>query len=267
MQPLISVLICTYNGKRFLEQTINSVLAQTYPNFEIVIVDDGSTDGTQALVAKLSDQYECIRAFYRSNHGLPASRNFSFAQAHGEWIAIIDQDDLCYPSRLERQLAIASENPTAKLIFCDVDFINEHNQVIGHHLERFDLPPKFIRRGLAGNLLLAKGCYVDSEAFFMHKDSALAAGPFDESLRYTCDYEYFIRVGLFENFAYTQEVLAAWRVHDDQATATFPRIRAQVRAVYRRFFWNKHVSVLTKVMLIKNMLRSYVGQLLDALKC
>ena len=265
-QPLISVLICTYNGKQYLEQTIDSVLAQTYPNFEIVVVDDGSSDGSPELIATLAERHPQVRPFYRTNHGLPASRNFSFNQARGEWIAIIDQDDLCYPNRLERQLAVARENPSARLVFCDVDFIDENDKVTDRHMAKFSLPGTLIPSGRAGNLLLEAGCYVDSEAFFMHRESALALGPMDESLRYACDYEYFIRAGLSVDFAYTTEILAAWRIHSSQATATFPGIRKQVRSVYRRFFWNSQVGWRTRLILVKNLMRSRVGQILDSLK-
>ena len=266
IQPLISVLICTYNGKQYLEQTIDSVLVQTYSNFEIVVVDDGSSDGTPELIASLAEKHPRIRPFYRTNHGLPACRNLSFAQARGEWIAIIDQDDLCYPNRLERQLEVARGNPSARLIFCDVDFIDENDKVMDRHLAKFNLPGTLIPKGQAGNLLLKLGCYVDSEAFFMHRESAMTLGLMDESLRYACDYEYFIRAGLTVDFAYTPETLAAWRIHANQATATFPRIRNQVRTVYRRFFWDAGVSWSTRLVLVKNLLRSHVGQALDALR-
>ncbi|MBK9444596.1 MAG: glycosyltransferase [Betaproteobacteria bacterium] len=231
-----------------------------------MVVDDGSSDRTPALIAALAERHSCIRPFFRTNHGLPASRNYSFAQARGEWIAIIDQDDLCYPTRLERQLAVAQENPSARLVFCDVHFIDENDRVMDRHMAKFHLPRTLIPRGLAGNLLLELGCYVDSEAFFMHRESALALGAMDESLRYACDYEYFIRAGLSVDFAYTPEILAAWRIHASQATATFPRIRNQVRVVYRRFFWNRHVQWRTRLVLVKNLLRSHVGQVLDMLR-
>ncbi len=261
--PLISVLICTYNGKRYLQQTIESVLAQTYLNFEVVLVDDGSTDGTTDLIAKLAGRSPKLRPFYHTNRGLPASRNFSFQQARGEWIAIIDQDDLCYPNRLERQLAVAQANPSARLIFCDVNFIDENDRVLDRHLAKFNLSDTLIPKGLAGNMLLEMGGYVDSEAFFMHRESALALEPMDETLRYACDYEYFIRAGLTMDFAYTQEVLSAWRVHAGQATATFSGIRKQVRSVYLRFLWDTRVRWSTKLIIIKNLLRSHVGQLFD----
>src|SRR6204780_833193 len=105
--PLITVVVCSFNGERYLEKALNSVLAQDYANFELVIVDDGSSDATVSIIKRFADRYSCIRPFFRGHHGLPASRNFAFAQSRGGWIAIIDQDDLCYPTRLSRQLEVA----------------------------------------------------------------------------------------------------------------------------------------------------------------
>lgn len=265
-QPLITVVICTYNGELYLEKAIDSVLAQTYPNVEIVIVDDGSADATASIIHALAARHPCIRPFFRKNHGLPASRNFAFENARGDWIAIIDQDDLCYPSRLARQLEIAIENPGAGLIFCDTHFIDENDKVIGNHLSKFSLPERFIPKKQAGNLLLQVGCFIDSEAFFIKREAALSLGRLDESLRYACDYEYFIRAGFAMDFAYSTEVLAAWRVHAGQATATSPRIRQQVRSVYRRYFWAQGVSWWTRMVLLKNLAKSYGGQLRDGVR-
>ncbi len=265
-QPLISVVICTYNGELYLDKAIDSVLAQTHRNFEIIIVDDGSTDASPSIIRTLAARHECIRPFFRKNHGLAASRTFAFANARGDWIAIIDQDDLCYPSRLARQLQVASENPSAGLIFCDTDFIDESGEIIGNHLSKFSLPERFIPKIEAGNLLLQLGCFIDSEAFFMRREAALALGPLDDSLPYACDYEYFVRAGFAVDFAYTPEVLAAWRVHADQATATSPKIRQQVRRVYRRFFWASDVTFVTKVVMVANLLKSCAGQLRDHIR-
>lgn len=264
-QPLVSVVICAYNGEKYLARAIESVLSQTYRNFELVIVDDGSSDGSAELIRKYAAENACIRPFFRTNHGLPASRNFAFENAQGEWVAIIDQDDLCYPTRLARQIKVAANHPTAAVIFCDTDFINEQDEVLGRHLAKFNLPEKFITKGVAGNLLLKVGCYIDSEAFFMRRDAIRAVGVLDAGLRYACDYEYFIRAGLMFDFAYTEDSLCAWRVHPEQATSTFPGIRKQVRSVYSRFFWDKRVRWRTRLVIIKNLLRSYAGQLLDAL--
>lgn len=264
--PLITVAICSFNGERYLEKTINSVLAQDYTNFEVIIVDDGSSDDTISIIERFSSQHKCIRPFFRKNHGLPASRNFAFAQAHGKWIAIIDHDDLCYPTRLSRQLEIAQENPTAGFIFCNTHFIDESDKVISDQMSRFSLPESFIRKGEAGNLLLRLGCFVDSESCFIKRETVQRLGALDESLRFTCDYEYFIRAGLEVDFAYSQDILAAWRIHATQATKTFRKIRYEERIIFWRYFRGKDVTARTKLVLLKRLLRSFVGEILDRIR-
>jgi glycosyltransferase involved in cell wall biosynthesis len=254
--PLVTVVICTYNGEAFLEKTLRSVLGQTYSNFEVVIVDDGSTDGTTEIIGRFSRENNCVRPFFRINCGLPASRNFAFTQARGQWIAIIDQDDLCYPSRLSRQLEIASAYPSAGLIFCNTHYINEDDDVIGEHMSGFKLPEGFIRKNLASNLLLGQGCYIDSESCFIKRETFQRVGLLDESLRFACDYEYFIRAGFVVDFAYSWEILAAWRIHPRQATKTDKSRFKEIHAVYKRYFWNKHVSLGTKLALIINLQKS-----------
>lgn len=264
--PLITVTICTYNGEAYLEKTINSVLAQDYANFEVVIVDDGSSDGTVSMIERFAGQHTCIRPFYRKNHGLPASRNFSFKQAEGEWIAIIDQDDLCYPNRLSRQLEVAHDYPSAGLVFCNTHHINEHDEIIGDQLSKFSLPDSFIPKGDAANLLLSKGCFIDSESWFIKREVVERVGALDESLRYACDYEYFIRVGFEADFAYSTDTLAAWRIHSSQATKTFRNIRNEVRSVYWRNFAGKGLTLVTRMVLLKNLCRSFVGDILDRVR-
>jgi glycosyltransferase involved in cell wall biosynthesis len=265
-QPLVSVAICTFNEEIYLEKMLNSVLAQDYPNFEIVIVDDGSRDNTKAILERFAREHERIRPFYRTNHGLADSRSFSFSQAKGEWIAIIDQDDLCYPTRLSRQIEVAQKYPTAGLIFCNTHYINQHDEVIGDHLSKYTVPDSFVPAGDAGNLLLRSGCFVDSESCFIRRETVQRLGALDTSLFYACDYEYFIRAGLEVDFAYTTEILAAWRVHEKQAGQTYRKIRHEDRVVFRRYFWHKGVTWLTKAMLLKNQCKSYIGQILSGIR-
>jgi teichuronic acid biosynthesis glycosyltransferase TuaG len=254
--PLVTVAICTFNGESYLESTLESVLAQSYANYEIVVVDDGSKDGTAQIVERYARAHSSIRPFFRTNHGLPASRNFAFAQARGEWVAIIDQDDLCYPTRLARQLAIAQEYPAAGLIFCDTHYINESNEVIGRHMLGFKLPHAFIPRELAANLLLRQGCYIDSESCFIKRETVQKLGALDESLRFACDYEYFIRAGFVVDFAYSLEVLAAWRIHASQATKVDRRKFIEFYRVYKRFFWTRGVTLHTKMSLIVRLCKT-----------
>ena len=99
--PSISVVIPAYNASRFLAETLESALAQTLPPDDVVVVDDGSTDDTAAIAERFAPR---VRVFRRTNHGLPASRNFGVEMTTSEWIAFLDADDLWEPNKLERQL-------------------------------------------------------------------------------------------------------------------------------------------------------------------
>ena len=264
--PLVTVAICTFNGESYLEKTIRSVLEQTYRNFEMVIVDDGSKDGTIKIIEMMARDNACIRPFFTANHGLPAARNLAFAQAKGEWIAIIDQDDLCYRTRLERQVQIANNHPSAGLVFCNTHYINENDDVIGEHMSGFKLPEGFINKVDAANLLLTQGCYVDSESCFIKRETVQNIGPFDEALRFACDYEYFIRAGLEVDFAYTPDILAAWRIHESQATKTNNRKFIEIRDVYKRYFWVPGVSLRSKASLVVNLFKSQTHIIMQKLR-
>ena len=250
--PLVTVAICTYNGERYLAATLNSVLTQTYPNMEVVIVDDGSSDGTVSIIRQHAECDSRIRWFTQKNSGLPASRNYAFAQARGEWIAIIDQDDLCYPERLVRQIAVANAYPSAGLVFCDTHHIDEMDQIIGNHLTSFTLPDSFIPKGVVASLLLTKGCYVSTQACFIKHSTVNQLGPLDESLRYACDYEYFIRAGLEFDFAYTRDVLAAWRIHPGQESATNRNRFKEARSVLRRYFLYAGITFDTRLTIARH---------------
>ncbi|MDD1679226.1 MAG: glycosyltransferase, partial [Methanomicrobiales archaeon] len=96
--PSVSVVIATYNRAALLGETIESVLKQRFRDFEIIVVDDGSTDGTQEVLKTYGDK---IRCFHQENRGPSAARNLGIRQARGRWIAIQDSDDLCAPDHLE----------------------------------------------------------------------------------------------------------------------------------------------------------------------
>ena len=106
--PLVSVVIPTFNGARFLAQTIESVLAQTYPRLEVLVVDDGSTDETPAIAASYAPR---VSYLHQANAGTAAARNTGITQASGAFIALLDHDDLWEPRKLERQLPLFATDP------------------------------------------------------------------------------------------------------------------------------------------------------------
>lgn len=254
--PLVTVAICTYNAERYLALTLDSVQTQTYTNMEIVLVDDGSRDNTLAVIERYASNDSRIRWFAKAHEGLPAARSFAFAQSRGEWIAIIDADDICYPERLSKQTEIAQTNPSAGLVFCDTHHIDSSGNILRTHLSQFDLPPSPIPKGIASSLLITQGCYVDTEACFIRRSLVDRLGAFDESLRYACDYDYFIRAGLVCDFAYTRDVLAAWRRHPKQMSVTDSNSYKEGRAVMRRYLTYGDISFATRLAILRNLGKS-----------
>jgi glycosyltransferase involved in cell wall biosynthesis len=114
---LVSVIIGTYNGARYLRATIDSVLAQTYAPLEVIVVDDGSKDDTWAILQSYGDR---IRAVRQANGGVPAARNTGLKHARGEFIALMDHDDLCMPERIAIQVAVMDQHPDVGL--CSTEF-------------------------------------------------------------------------------------------------------------------------------------------------
>ena len=114
MSPRVSVLIPTWNREKYLGEAIESVLVQTYRDYEIVVVDDGSTDGTAELVK----QYDKVRYVWQPHAGIPAARNRALEEARGELIAWLDSDDLYAPIKLEKQVAYLDAHPECQIVFC-----------------------------------------------------------------------------------------------------------------------------------------------------
>ena len=112
--PLITVIIGAYNAERYLAEAIESVLAGTYRNFELIVVDDGSTDRTGEIAESYGDPVRCIR---QANGGMAASRNRAIPEARGDYLAFLDADDRFPPDKLERQLAVFEADPELDVVY------------------------------------------------------------------------------------------------------------------------------------------------------
>ena len=126
---LISVVMPNYNGYRFVEQAINSVLSQTYKNFELLVVDDCSKDDSLSLIQQKAQSDSRVRVIaLEHNAGVANARNIGIKEAKGEYIALLDNDDLWTEDKLERQLDLAQKG--ADIVYCSYDFIDEQNRSI-----------------------------------------------------------------------------------------------------------------------------------------
>lgn len=113
-QPLVSVILPVYNGAQYLADTLDSIFAQDYRPFEVIVVDDGSTDDS----AKIAQSYQQIRYIYQENQGVPVARNAGIAAAQGEFVAFSDQDDLWISHKLSLQMEYLLQHPEVQYVLC-----------------------------------------------------------------------------------------------------------------------------------------------------
>ena len=120
-EPLVTGIIIFFNAEKFFEESIESVFAQTYKNWELLLVDDGSTDGSTAIALRYAEQHpEKVRYMEHNDHqnrGMSATRNLGIKNAKGEYIAFLDADDIWLPQKLEQQVAILEDQPEAAMIY------------------------------------------------------------------------------------------------------------------------------------------------------
>jgi hypothetical protein len=129
-------------------------------------------------------------------------------------------------------------------------------------MSQFTLPYPVIKRIQAANLLLRYGCFIDSESVFLKKNAFKKYGNLDISLRYACDYEYFLRIGLGSDMAYTKKKLAAWRIHPDQATKNYKNIRKEMLRIYFDYFMNNSLSLYTRFIMVQKILKLAIREYL-----
>ncbi|MDQ6827318.1 MAG: glycosyltransferase family 2 protein [Gemmatimonadota bacterium] len=199
MTALVSCIIPVHNGERFLREAVDSVLAQSSGSSEIIVVDDGSTDGTAAVARSYGD---ALRYEFQANAGPPAARNVGLALASGELIAFLDADDRWHRDKLARQLAVFDEQPA-------VDCCLTHGRTFWED-EHCTEAVEYRRKGIAGEML-----YIFS-SILLRRRILDAVGVFDSALLHTAGIEWFARArarGMVEHVI--AEALIDRRMHAD----------------------------------------------------
>ena len=184
MKPRISVVMPVWNGEAYLREAIDSILFQTFTDFELIIVDDGSTDGTAKILASYHDAR--LRVFRLDHAGIVVALNFGIAQAKAEWIARQDADDVSLPHRLEAQWKALQLNPHAVLAHTDAECIGDENRTTGH--ARFPKTRAFMA------LRLCYQCPIVHSTVLFKKETALAAGGYLPDERHAEDYSLWGRM-------------------------------------------------------------------------
>jgi len=204
----VSVIIPTYNCETYVGQAVESVLAQTYQDFELIVVDDGSTDNTRQVLEPYLDR---ITYLYQENQGESAARNRGIQMAQGEYVAFLDSDDLWLPRKLERQVAAMEVSPEAILVYSYSYVINASGeQICFHGSDRLCQGKAGLHQVFAQ--LVMYNLIANPGTVMVHKQSLVETTPFDPTIQWGEDWDLWLRLSLKGPFAFIPEPLACYRM-------------------------------------------------------
>jgi glycosyltransferase involved in cell wall biosynthesis len=249
-QPVISIVIPTYQHARYLDECIRSVLAQTYSNFEVIVVDDGSTDNTSEVLAKYGERIYTIR---QDNHGLPAARNTGIRASKGEWIAFLDADDLWLPDKLVNQAEYFT-NTKIGLIFCDC-FYFTGDQVPSE--TAFTLYPPS-KGDIFSRLFITN--FIPMPTVIARRTCFDQCGLFDETLKSCEDYDLWLRISRSWHAEYVNKPLAKYRLSSNQMSRDHERMLMNLIHVKESYYQNgkEKLATLTQSEIDRGMSNLYL---------
>jgi len=203
---IVSVLMPVYNAERYVAQSIESILVQTFADFEFIITDDGSTDGSLKILEAYAAKDKRIRLTSRRNKGLTPTMNEMLRQARGELIAIIENDDLALPERLARQVEFLQSQPDFVCVGGAQELIDEK----GRLLTRLELP---LHNDRIQQLALAGHGSICHPGSMIRRSALMKIGGYDETMRLAHDLDLWLRLGEVGSLANLKDVVVKYRLH------------------------------------------------------
>jgi glycosyltransferase involved in cell wall biosynthesis len=247
-KPLVSVIVIFLNGARFLSEAVASVFAQTYDRWELLLVDDGSIDGSTVISQRYAERHpNRVRYLSHSGHqnrGMSASRNLGLSHAKGDFIAFLDADDVWLPKKLERQVAIMHAQPKAAMIYGPsqywyswtsdtADLLRDHTPPLGVEPEQLITPPTLLKLSLQS--MARTPCPSD---FLVRREVVNDVGGFEEQFRGLFEDQVFLaKVFLKSHVFVTQECWDRYRRHPESCVSLGVRDRTKHSAGLLYFDW------------------------------
>lgn len=234
MDPSVSVIVTSFNRRLLLESAVNSVLSQSFRNFELLILDNSSTDGTSEFLESLDD--ERIRVHIHAPIGISSQRNLGLELARAEFVAFLDDDDVWHPCKLENQFSKISINPDVALVYTGYRFYSDNGNHWGEHSPVLSLDP-FIQ------LLTTNDPFCGSASNpLMRKRYIQQVGSYDENVKTGEDWEMYLRLSKYYRFECIAAILLNIRQHNGA------RLGDKVDAALETdlLVLNKHFSSMSK---------------------
>jgi len=242
----VTVIIPTYNRAGTIAESVQSVLEQTHTNLEVLIVDDGSTDGTEAIIYEFSDE-RIIYVRLEKNGGVANARNVGVSMAKTDWIAFQDSDDIWHRDKLKKQMAYAKEHPEYALIYSKYKMFYPNGE------ER--VMPAYPFEVMEGNMFksLLERNVIDAPTILVKREEFMNAGGFDTEFNALEDWDFVIRFAKKNKIGYVEEVLMDSRVSSDgisSGIASYYEARCRMLRLYKDDMLREGVfdSVVTNIL-------------------
>jgi len=245
--PKVSVVIPTYNRAYLLPRTIKSVLNQTFQDFELIIVDDGSTDNTKEVVEDFQKQDSRIKYIWQENSGGPAKpKNTGIKNSKGEFLAFLDSDDEWLPEKLEKQLELFEKDKKLGIVGCGAFYINDNTKkTIINRIKRCENKNYFINF-LSGTFLGS------SSSIIISKDVFNNIGLYDESFSVADDWDLYLRIIPKYNFDFIDEPLFNYYIHDNNISGDCNALKIaeeNIKIINKnKEKYNNHLRIKSKIL-------------------
>jgi glycosyltransferase involved in cell wall biosynthesis len=255
MNPIISVLLTVYNGSKFLSEAIESILKQSFSNFEFIIINDGSTDNSEEIILSYKDS----RIIYKKNpenYGLIKTLNLGFSLVQGEYIARMDADDISHPDRFQKQVQFLNKNSEYGLIGTGVNLLNgEKKTQLLYHTddESLKFALAFYCPFIHPSVMIRKSCIEHLEVIF------------DKQFVHAEDYDLWTRLAFLTKMANLPEYLLDYRIHDSQISSQHTlhqnELSKSIRKNYLKNYFGEEVEEYLFVFKIEDSGKSLSNKL------
>lgn len=196
-----------YNARRYVAAAIESVLAQTFGDFELIVIDDGSTDGTESILARFPLKDARVHVTRRPNTGIVGALNDALKQARGEFIARMDADDICLPERFAKQVDFLRTNPDCVCVGTQIEMIDPYGTPL-HRMEH-----KLTHAEIDAELMAGRGFAMVHPTVMMRRDAIEKVGVYRKEHEISEDLDLFLRLGEVGTLANLPDVLVQYRIH------------------------------------------------------
>ncbi|MBD2022176.1 glycosyltransferase family 2 protein [Leptolyngbya sp. FACHB-36] len=231
-KPPVSVLLPAYNSQRYVAETVESILAQTMSDFELIIIDDGSTDDTLKILQQYAAKDSRIRLSSHENQGVSRTRNQLLAQAQGEIIAVMDADDVALPDRFARQLEFLQTHPEVVCVGAAHEVIDEEGRLLTCLILPED-DAEIQRQALAGHGSICHPCAM------IRRSALLQVGGYDERLLSAHDLDLWLKLGEVGQLANLKDVLMRYRINTQSVSAKNPKEQRDEARMACEWAWQR----------------------------